>query len=79
MVVPAGFLDASVTVPCPGDRFVRGDCNEDGAVNVSDPVCALNWLFAGGAAAASPGHEECGDDPTPDDKLDCAAFAACSP
>jgi hypothetical protein len=24
------------------------DCNGDGAVDISDPVCTLNWLFSGG-------------------------------
>ena len=37
-------------------RFLRGDCNDDGDVNVSDAVCNLNWLFGGpapvGCAAA---------------------------
>jgi hypothetical protein len=30
-------------------RFVRGDCNNDGAVNITDAVCTLEWLFQGGA------------------------------
>ena len=30
------------------DAFLRGDCNDDGAVNISDATCVLNWLFAGG-------------------------------
>ena len=30
-------------------RFRRGDCNGDSQVNVADPVCILNWLFAGEA------------------------------
>ncbi len=28
--------------------FLRGDCNDDGAVDISDATCVLNWLFAGG-------------------------------
>jgi hypothetical protein len=31
-------------------RFRRGDCNDDGAVDVSDAVCILNWLFLAGTA-----------------------------
>ncbi len=27
--------------------FVRGDCNDDGTVDLSDAVCTLNWLFLG--------------------------------
>ena len=29
-------------------QFVRGDCNFDGAINVSDPLFCLNGLFRGG-------------------------------
>ena len=32
--------------------FLRGDCNDDGAINISDGVCILNWLFVG---TATPG------------------------
>lgn len=32
--------------------FLRGDCNEDGGVDVSDAVCILAWLFQG---RATPG------------------------
>ena len=32
--------------------FRRGDCNDDGTVNLSDAACALDWLFAG---AREPG------------------------
>jgi hypothetical protein len=28
-------------------RFRRGDCNDDSTIDISDPVCALNWLFLG--------------------------------
>lgn len=30
-------------------RFVRGDCDGNGAINISDAVCSLDWLFRGGA------------------------------
>jgi hypothetical protein len=29
--------------------FRRGDCNDDGTVDISDGICALNWLFADGS------------------------------
>jgi ELWxxDGT repeat protein len=32
-------------------RFRRGDCNGDGALDISDAVCILEWLFRGGAPA----------------------------
>ena len=28
--------------------FVRGDCNGDAEINISDASCTLNWLFLGG-------------------------------
>jgi uncharacterized Ntn-hydrolase superfamily protein len=35
---------------CP--RFLRGDCNADGPVNLADPIAALEWLF--GAPGVEP-------------------------
>ena len=42
------IFDAGTAGMCnaPEDRFLRGDCNADGDVNVSDADCTLNWLFA---------------------------------
>jgi len=34
----------------PEVSFLRGDCNDDGNVDIADATCALNWLFAGGPA-----------------------------
>lgn len=28
-------------------NFIRGECNEDGEVDLSDAVCLLEWLFSG--------------------------------
>ncbi|MAG94417.1 MAG: hypothetical protein CMJ48_11805 [Planctomycetaceae bacterium] len=36
----------------PPPEFVRGDCNGDGEVDLSDAVCTLDWLFVG---KATPG------------------------
>jgi hypothetical protein len=33
-------------------EFLRGDCNDDGAVDISDAVCILGWLFLGDAQPA---------------------------
>jgi hypothetical protein len=30
-----------------GIFFLRGDCNDDGGVNISDAICILGWLFLG--------------------------------
>jgi beta-glucanase (GH16 family) len=35
--------------PC-GPNIIRGDCNDDDDVNLSDALCILGWLFLGGAA-----------------------------
>ncbi len=42
--------DVSVTVDLPdiGVQFIRGDFNNDGLVNISDPSALLNFLFIGG-------------------------------
>ena len=32
-----------------GADFVRGDANDDGAIDITDGVFTLNWLFAGGS------------------------------
>jgi hypothetical protein len=37
---------------CEPARFRRGDVNDDGAINVSDPVSILRFLFVGSAAPA---------------------------
>ncbi len=39
----------SFTTAAAGTPFLRrGDCNDDGKVNVADATCALDWLFGGG-------------------------------
>ena len=45
----------TVTVLC-GGRQVPGDCNQDGALDISDPVCVLGFLFLG-----RPSKLPCGD------------------
>jgi len=39
------------SAPSPGQcaAFLRGDCNADGKIELSDAVCSLAWLFQGGA------------------------------
>ncbi len=42
--------DPSETPPGPAcGTFVRGDCNDDGGVDISDPIAQLDGLFSGGA------------------------------
>jgi PKD repeat protein len=50
MPIVAGVSSLELRVAGAGETlFVRGDCNNDGAVNISDATCILNWLFAGEA------------------------------
>jgi len=52
------------------------DANDDGAVNLSDPLYLLNHLFRQGPAPPPPGLSACGMDPTPD-ALGCLATGPC--
>ncbi|HIA27051.1 MAG TPA: hypothetical protein EYN79_02865 [Planctomycetes bacterium] len=46
-----------VTPQLPASDFLRGDCNADGGVDVSDPILLLERLFA--AAAEPPCEDSC--------------------
>ena len=62
-------------------QFVRGDVNADSACDVADAITILTYLYGNGkepdCLALPPPVELCGDDPTGDDGLDCAAFRPC--
>ena len=69
-----------------GVLFLRGeppacpkaaDADDDGGLNLSDPVRILLHLFGGEGSLPEP-FEICGVDPTPDD-LSCEAQQACTP
>lgn len=52
---PGGLMVDAVLLPTlpgppPGRRFVRGDGNGDGLINLTDAVFILNYLFSGGPA-----------------------------
>ena len=49
--------------------------NDSGDLNLTDAVQLLNFLFAAGQSPAPP-FEECGEDPTEDDNVECS-FAPC--
>lgn len=53
VVVVDGFSVRPATSPGAvlfgGDRFLRGDSNNDGEVNMSDGIHTLDWLFRGGS------------------------------
>jgi hypothetical protein len=41
---------------------VRGDANDDGVVNISDPIFHLNALFVGGEESPCPDAADANDD-----------------
>jgi hypothetical protein len=49
---PFAPLQATVSEPEAKrpSAFVRGACNQDGVVDISDAVCLLSWLFTDGVA-----------------------------
>ena len=61
--LPATLCDVTLIS---GRGFLRGDCNADGKVNVSDASCTLNWLFAGNAALSCVKAADANDTGTAD-------------
>ena len=53
-----------------------GDANDDGILNIADPIYLLNWRFSTGAPPAPP-FPDCGLDPTGDGLDDCEGFTPC--
>ena len=51
------------------------DANDDGGVDVADPIYLLNWLWLGGPPPPSP-MPGCGPDPTLD-LINCVSFPPC--
>jgi len=47
------------------------DVNDDGQVNIGDPIELLSGLFLGGSPPPPPGPFDCGVDPTEDKLLPC--------
>ena len=57
-----GFLFLGAPGPsCPD----AADSNDDGRIDISDPVSTLNFLFLGTTPPPEPGPDDCGKDPTP--------------
>lgn len=56
-VVGANLLDVHPTLGTPAcnigmrARFIRGDCNGDGSVDIGDPICNLAYQFTNGVGA----------------------------
>ena len=47
---------------CLGTRFVRGDSNGDGAIDIADAIAVLSYLFAGGRALDCDDAADVNDD-----------------
>ena len=61
-----------------GPVFYRADADDNGAVQLTDGIFILNFLFLGGAPPSTPGLD-CGEDPVdPDDTLGCENFNGCA-
>ena len=69
----SGRLGTCVPTPC----LDAHDVDDDGAVTVTDIVFVLSYLFRAGPAPAEPFVERCGQDPTPEDALDCESYELC--
>jgi len=54
------------------------DVDDSGALEVTDAVALLGYLFRGQAPPAPP-RDRCGEDPTGEDPLACAEYGACPP
>jgi hypothetical protein len=51
--------------------------NDDGKVNIADPLRLLGFLFGGQPDLPLPSNNTCGIDPTVDE-LDCLSFPPCA-
>ncbi|HAK97012.1 MAG TPA: hypothetical protein DCM87_18980, partial [Planctomycetes bacterium] len=53
-----------------------GDANDDGKVDIADAIKILGYLFASAGPLPDP-FDECGEDPTDTDPLDCQLYEPC--
>jgi len=56
------FVDGRINIVPDGSPFVRGDSNDDEAINISDPQFTLNSLFLGGPAPRCEDAADSNDD-----------------
>ena len=63
-----------------GPRFRRGDPDNNGAIQLTDGIFILNFLFLGGDAPPAPGMPgfgPCGPDTEADDPIGCDSYSSC--
>lgn len=53
--------ELSVAAGCSG-QFLRGDANQDGDIDISDPITILNYLFRGGVVITCLSSLDTNDD-----------------
>jgi hypothetical protein len=56
------FIDGRINILPDGALFIRGDSNDDGVVNISDPNYTLNHLFLGGPEPPCDDAADANDD-----------------
>jgi hypothetical protein len=56
------FLGPVESLRAQGVEFIRADSNDDGRIDISDPVATLNCLFAGGLCHPCPDAPDANDD-----------------
>jgi hypothetical protein len=66
-----------LTAPLSALTLSRSDVNDDGAINIADPISLLQclFIFCGGPVIAPP-YPDCGFDPT-DDDFHCWDYFGC--
>ncbi|NRA75242.1 MAG: hypothetical protein HRU16_04815, partial [Planctomycetes bacterium] len=71
-LLQALFLPGNTALECSDS----GDCNDDGGLNLADPIFLLSYLFIPNSPQPPP-PERCGVDLTPSDALECGIFPGC--
>lgn len=64
--IPPTALCGQVEIAPQSDIFVRGDANDDGTVNIADPIWLLSELFSGGPHTDCAGANDANSDGTLD-------------
>ncbi len=72
-LLTALFLNRDLELACRD----AADADDNGALEVTDVLHLLKYLFIGGDPPPPPGPSACGPDETPDDILDCSSYPDC--
>ncbi|MGE3165482.1 MAG: LamG-like jellyroll fold domain-containing protein [Planctomycetota bacterium] len=58
----SGVVRSAPALTLPEPTFRRGDCNQDGQLNIGDTIYALSYLFSGGTDPGCPDACDANDD-----------------